>query len=360
MANCLSTARIRAAADDEAGAVEREHLELCAECRAQVDVARRLSDELTAMATSVAVPESVRSRVGGALARRPERSGATTLRERPASGWTRPRLWTAGLAAAAVLVGVMVLPPLDAPGALSAAEILDRSLQTLSPASGTELREFDLDLQLPRIASVENGAYRIEQLLDHDAPGRYRLVRYGPDGALLSAISEDPAAGLRMAAVRVDGQLFAFRFAIDPARALALRDQERHHVEAMIRMLQAAAGQTVHEMGGPDGARYVVELPQVKGASGSSVWALDRARVVIDAGSFQILELAAAGAYMGESFSVSFRLRRRQVWPSAEVPRERFELPGEPALVTIEGTATEDLGRDLLVSALRELARMRR
>ncbi len=358
MSKCLSDARIRAAADDEARAFERQHLEACAECRARLGAARLVSDELTRMATSVAVPDSLRDGVDRALTRRQERAGATTLREVSGPRWSSPLWLTAGVVVTAFLVVVFVLPPLDAPRALSAAEILDRSLQTLSPASGTELREFDLELQLPRIASVPNGAYRIEQLVDHDT-GRYRFVRYASDGTLLDAISEEPAVGRRTAVVRVDGQLLAFRFTIDPGRTLALRDLERHHVEAMIRVLQATAGQSVQEVDAGGGKRYVVELPQVADASASGLWELGRARVVVDASDFQILEAAAAGSYMGELFSVSFRLRSRHLRPSAEVPPDRFDVPHAAAVLAIEGAGTDDLAHDLLVSTLRELLRSR-
>lgn len=390
MSTCLSDARIRAAADGEAREYEREHLDVCAACRARLGDARRVSDEFSAMAASVAVPASLREGVGRALSRIPdpsalrqaqgrpeaprraassgspraesrgERAGATTLRDAPAAHWW-PRLWlTAGLAAAAVLVVVFVLPQPDAPRTLSAAQILDRSLQMWSPASGTELREFDLELRLPRIASVQNGTYRIEQLIDHDTPGRHRLVRYAPDGTLLDAVSEDPAAGRRTAIVRVDGQLFAFRFTIDPAQTLGLRELERHHVEAMIRVLQAAAGQTVREVDAAQGKRYIIELPQVASAGASGLWELARARVVVDGTDFQILELAVGGAYLDESFSVSFRLRRRDVRPTAEVSPEAFEVPNAEGAIPIDGVGTDDLGHDLVASALRALARSRR
>ena len=40
------------------------------------------------------------------------------------------------------------------------------SLRTMTPASGTERREFDLELRLPRVAAAYNGTYRIEQLIE--------------------------------------------------------------------------------------------------------------------------------------------------------------------------------------------------
>jgi hypothetical protein len=375
MSTCLSDARIRAAADGEAGDYEHEHLAVCAACRARLGEALRVSEELTELAASIAVPASLGESVGRALSRthdasatsgspraesRGKRAGATTLRNAPAARWG-PRAWlTTGLAAAAVLVVAFVLPQPDAPRTLSAAQILDRSLQTLSPTGGTERREFDLELRLPRIASVQNGTYRIEQLIDHDTPGRHRLVRYAPDGTLVGAVSEDPVAGRRTAIVRVDGQMFAFRFRIDPAQTLSLRELERHHVEAMIRLLQAAAGQTVREVDAAQGKRYIIELPQVASQGASGLLELSRARVVVDGTDFQILELAIGGAYLDEPFSVSFRLRRRDVQPSADVSPEAFDVPNAEEAISIEGIGTADFGFDLVATALRELARAKR
>jgi hypothetical protein len=364
MSNCLNTDRIRAAADREATPAEQAHADECEVCHARVEAARRETDDIAGAAARVRVPESLT----GARLRQTLRasgsaraaSGATTLR--PTA--PRRRLWPvwapAAAIAAAVLVVVIAMPLPDAPGTISAAEVLDRSLQTLVGANGVELREFDLELRLPAAASGRSGTYRIERLVEHGGAGRYRALHYGPDGALLEGISEDPAAGRRTVLVTVDGQPFAFRLTVPPGRTPALRDLERHHVEAVIRVLQATAGQALHETGsGPD-KRYVVELPPVRERKTSPLWMLDRARVVIDASGFQILELSAAGSYLEDEFSIAFRLRRRQAWSSGEVPPEAFEVPGVAAATVIEGAGTEEVGRDLLAGALRELARARR
>ena len=378
--HCLSDVRIRAAAYEEAKPVERYHLEACAECRARLDEVRQANDALREMAAHVPVPALLRSRVEQALIERSDRTGATTLRDGllprvrsvrlgmlpgflESLGFvgrlTLPRLLTAGLVAAAVLFVVFTLPPPDAPRILSAAVILDRSLETLSPVSGTELREFDLELRLPYIGSVQNGTGRIEQLVDHDTPGRYRFVRYAPDGAMVAAISEDPLAGRRTAIVHADGRFFRFRFTIEAGHALDLAELERHHVEAAIRVLQIVAGQTVSEIDDERGKRYVVELPAAAAASVSGLYELSQARVVVDASDFQILQLTASGSYLGDAFSISFRLRRRQVLPTAQVPLERFDVPDTPGAVTIDAAGTEDLAHDLLTSALGALARSR-
>jgi hypothetical protein len=366
MSKCLNDAQVRAAADNEAGADEHEHLNACGECRARVDAARSAADELASMTESLSVPASLcdgslSDVLGHAALRRHHRAGATTLRDsapfRSSSRW-----WLmAGAAAASILVVVFVLPPPDAPRAIAAAEILDRSLQALTPTSGIELREFELDLQLPGFAAARNGKYRIEQLVDHDTPGRYRAIRYAADGTLLEGISEEPAAGRRTVVVTVDGQPFAFRLSTSSARVLALRDLERHHIQAVIRLLQATAGQAVQEIEEGGAKRYVIELPPVGAdANASGLWELTRARAVIDESDFQIVELTAAGSYLGDAFSVAFRLQNRQVWSSGETAPNQFELPAASNAITIEGPGTDDVARDLLAAALRELAGSRR
>jgi hypothetical protein len=365
MSNCLNEVRIRAVADDEATRSEREHVETCDECRVRVDAARRAADELTAMSAALAPPaaltDSVRRSVVAGEQTRPSAlrtAGATTLRQaiahRPGS-----RVWlTAAAAAAAVLAIVFALPAPDAPRTISAAEILDRSLQVLAPATGVELREFDLELQPPRMASLQRGTYRMEQLIDHATPGRFRAARYAPDGTLIDAISQDPAAGRRTIVVNLDGQLFAFQLTAASGPMFDLPAMERQHVEAMVRVLQAMAGDSVREVTEAGAKRYVIEMPAAASSNVSGVWSLSRARVTIDADDFQILELTAAGSYMGDAVSVAFRLRNRQVWASGEVPSSRFEAPAAGAM-TIDGTATEDIGRDVLTSALRALAKPR-
>jgi hypothetical protein len=363
MDKCLTPDRIRAAADREATPAEQQHVDECETCSARVETARREAEELASAAARVRVPASLSGEALRETLRRAASAragaGATTLRG-TASERPRWHVWAPAAAVAAVLVAVFAMPVPDAPSAISAAEVLDRSLQSLTPASGVELREFDLELRLPAAASGRSGAYRIERLADHGPSGRYRVLHYGPDGALLEALSDDPPGSRRTVLVNIDGQRFAFRLTLPAGGVPALRDLEQHHAEAVIRVLQATAGQALRETGsGPD-KRYIVELPPVTDAKQSGLWALTRARVVIDASEFQILELSAAGSYLGEEFSIAFRLRRRQSWSSGEVPPDAFELPGVDAATIIDGVGSKEVGRDLLASALRELARARR
>jgi hypothetical protein len=373
MSTCLNDARIRACADNEATDTERQHVDGCADCRARVEVARRAIEDFGALVSSVPVPVSLAKGVASTLrigdeVRPSHRYGATTLRDVPRRSWWSQLWMPAAAAAAAVLVFLFVMPAVDAPRELSAAEVLDRSLQTMRSSSGTELVEYDLTLQAPGvvafadkdITSLRNGTYRIVQLIDHDAGGRYRMSRHAPDGTLLGAISEDPAAGRRSVLVRVDGQPFAFEFAVNPSHFTSLRALQQQHLEMGIRVLQSIAGQMVTEVDHGAQKRYVVELPQAIGPSAAGLWQLDRARIVVDGADFEIIEAAASGSYLGEAFGLSLRLHRRELRPASAVQPEEFDLPRDPAALRIEAAGTDDLTRDILLSALRELARARR
>ncbi len=358
MSSCLNETQIRACADDQASEAERLHVERCPACRTRVQAAVRAFEEFSVMASSVPVPVSVTDGVTRALqtgAR--DRAGATTLRHvsrrpKPVGAWL-----TAGAIAAAVVIVMFLMPAIDAPRALSAAEILGRSLETMRPSSGIERLEYDLTLELPSIAAIDNGTYRIEQLFDHDGAGRYRILKYAPDGTLLNGVSEDTGAGRRSVLVRVDNRPFIFDFTIDSPQRVSLRTMQQQHVEAFIRILQSIAGDTVSEIQ-IDGARhYVVDVPKTvsQQAPGGAI-DLERARIVVDGTDFEMVEAEVSGAYMGEAFSVSFRLRNR-VAGAGVIPAPDFALPVDPAAVRIEGKGTDDIAHDVLTAALIRLAR---
>jgi hypothetical protein len=358
---CLDESEVRAAADGEANSRVMEHAASCPACGTRVATAIQAIDELKRMADAVAVPPELETRVvrSAAAAHARSRTGATTLRAAHARSWVRP-VWVSGLALAGTVVAFMFFMPVsNAPATLSASEILGRSLETWAPGKGTELLEFDLTLDVPAIAGIESGTYRVEQLIDHDAPGRYRVARYAPGGELVGAISEDVAAGRRAVLMPTPTGTFAFTFAIQPHDGIGLRDIERHHVQAMLRILQTLAADTVTETGEGGSRRYIVELPAIAGAAGQSLWQLASARVVVDATSFEILEANAAGTYMGDPFSLSFGLRRRHVRPTASVPASEFELPANPSAIAIDARGTDNVAHDVMLAALEELARHR-
>ena len=155
-----------------------------------------------------------------------------------------PRATSRGIASAgcrrsttAAVVGLvvyLVLPRLGAPTSLSASEILGRSLQTLTGAHGSRAARVRA-----RSSPACRGPHRIEQLLDHDHPSRYRIADYGPDG---DADSRRSARTRRRAGARICMRVDGRNYIVDADAAqtpLALAaaagtgaGRDRHHDDA--------------------------------------------------------------------------------------------------------------------------------
>src|SRR5438093_863087 len=78
---------------------------------------------------------------------------------------------------------------------------------------------------------------RIQQLIDRDRPSRYRLSNFGPDGALDSAISQDPAASRRTQLIRVDGRNYVINLTPVREPLLSLPQIAQAQIEAVITMM---------------------------------------------------------------------------------------------------------------------------
>jgi hypothetical protein len=366
---CLTEAEIQAVADHEAGEPARAHAEECASCHARVsEQLRRLAAVTGLLGPPSAMPTPLVQRVEQALRVAPHPDpalrGATRLRAdsgRRASFW-RPAL-AASLAAAAVLVVMLVIPGLDGPGTVSASEVLAQSLAQLSrSATGVELREYELILDgVPKevMPDQENGTYRIQQIIDHTSPGRYRMSTYGPDGTLLSAISEDPALHRRTSLVRLEGLVYRFEFDVAEAPQLSLTDVERLHNEATVAVMQASGEKSLRVLDGARGKSYLIEIPRVSPPTQAPLWDLHEARVLIDAADYRIRELSVRGMFLKRPYSISYTLTRRGIRPASEVAREEFEVPEETGAVVLRGAGTQNPMRDALAVTLRELAEAR-
>lgn len=355
---CLTDTELQAAVDNEGGEAIRSHLERCEQCRARADERRLATDTLLACVNAVEPSPATGLRVRNAIAsaaadRAGGVRGATALR----ASWARPWWPRAAVisslatAAAVVLVVQVVLPRFGAPTALSASEILGRSLQTLSAGHGIELLEYELTLD------AAHGRRRIEQLVDRDHPARFRFSNFGPDGVLESAISQDPAAGRRSHLVRIDGRNYLFNFTSPDAPFIPIPQMAQAQVEAVITMMQATSDQKLTLVDTPHGTDYVIQLPPVTPANGAAMLELYQARTVVDGRDFRVTEFEASGAMLKQPYTVSFKLIRRTMREPADVPPDEFSLPSGPDDVVLTGEATIDMFADLVGTALRELAR---
>jgi hypothetical protein len=355
---CLSEAELQAVADFEAGDDVSEHVEQCRSCRERVDQMRRDAARLASVINSTdGMPLRASALVRQAIAAPPPRRGATTLRATPPPGrWRRPAVVSALATAVVVLVVVFgVLPRFGAPTTLSAAQVLGRSLQTLSETRGIEWLDYELVAE-----GIAHGAWRIEQLIDHDQPTRYRISTYLPDGTLHAALSQDPQRAQRSQLVRIDQRNYIVN--VDSVRTpvLSLPQMGQALVETAVTMMQAASDQRLNVVDGPNGRRYVVEMPPVATSNGAATLELYRARVVVSDGDFRLHEFEASGALLRQPFTVSFKLLRQTVRTADAVPASEFEIQPGPDDIVLNGAPSDEPVTELLTTLARELARSQR
>lgn len=355
---CLSDVELQAVADGEAGESAERHLTACRACRDRVEaIQRTLATVAATVSATGEMPAAAAARVREAIVAGERVRGATALRSPlPSASWPRTRVLSLAGAAVIVLAVVFgVLPRIGDPTTLSAAEVLGRSLEAMSASQGVELLEYELLVDGPT-----QGAWRIEQLIDHEQPTRYRVSAYDGTGTLEAAFSQDPERQRRSQLVRVDGRNYIVSVGAVTNPVLAVPQMARALMETAVTIMQATSDQKLTVVAGPTGTEYVIELPAVT-ASTAAATPLDlhRARAVVAGADFHIREFEAAGTLLRQSFSVSFKLLRRSARPSAEVPATAFEIQPGPGDVVLEGSAETEPMRELLTTIIRELAKAR-
>jgi hypothetical protein len=351
---CLTDIDVQMVVDGEANGAMTAHAVDCAGCRARVE-ARRLdmaAIHRTLSAGAESVDPALEDRLRRAMADGTRARGATTLRGAPQRASSSRRWAWAAAAGVAAMVVIYVLPKLGAPTTLSASEVLGRSLKTLTGTTGVETLEYEF-----YVPTEMKGPHRIEQLIDHDRPGRFHLANYGPDGTLESAVAQDPAGKRRSHLIRVDGRNYIITLAAGPKARASLPEMGQALVETAITMMQATSDQNLSVIDTPTGRKYVVEMPAVTPVANAAVLDLYRARAVVDGNDFRIEEFEASGALLRQPYSVSFRLIRRSSRPSASVPAEEFAIAAGPNDVVLTGTEDLDPISDVLTTVIRELAK---
>jgi hypothetical protein len=353
---CLTDIQIQQLADGENATVLGPHVAHCTDCAARLDERRRLMATLTstipADVPSSALPSRVRDAVHAARSAR----GATVLR--PAWGPRKP-LWASAIAtaAAAAIIMFVVLPRVDAPATLSAAQILDRSLEQMTGGTGVEVLEYELVLasDYRRPIGLSEGPYRIVQLFDRSNPARYKLAQFDRNEVLVAATAQDPARGRRTEMHRIDGRNFIVRVTSLPGPMVSLPQLLQTQAASILRLMQINADEHLSVLEDSSGVHYVIELPGLPAAAAGTPLVLSRARVDIDGGDFRVREFSGRGALLGLPFEVSFKLIA-QVKAASVLPGE-WEIDQGPEDVVIEGDGSGEAD-DSLTVVLRELARM--
>jgi hypothetical protein len=310
---------------------------------------------LAELAASTDMPPSLEGRVRRTVIAGRQGRGATALRSAATSPVTWRRAGVLSALATAVVVAFVifgVLPRIGAPTSLSAAEVLGRSLQTLTNATGIERVEYELVL-----TGLAGGTYRIEHLIDHDTSSRYHLRSFGADGEVQSAIAQDPSNGRRSQLVRVDGRNYIVN--VPMSRSLPSAPQMvQAQIEAVIGMMQATSNQNLSVVSSPEGTRYVVDIPAVVPSGPGAALDIYQARAVIDGRDFRIQEFDASGALLKQPYTVSFRLIRREALSAGSVPDDAFTISASAGDVVLDGEASDEPWVDVLTTALREIGRL--
>jgi hypothetical protein len=227
-------------------------------------------------------------------------AGNTTLRDGPTSRWP-VYAWGAAATAAAVVV----------------AEILGRSQLALAAVStGIERTTYDLEIggALVQWLPVEqSGRFTVEETIDHDRTGRYRLLKRAADGSIAAGAADDPQTRTRTRYVRLGGRGYLLRLTDAPAGALSVAAARSVALRAMLGVMRTAPDAVVTPVvrGGEDAfeitaAQTGLPLPLV----------LHRARAVVRSADARLLEFEADGAFADEAFSVAFTLRNVETLPA--------------------------------------------
>jgi hypothetical protein len=359
---CLDDAQIQALADDEATADARAHAAACGRCSARLESRRAaVASALRALDLSSPMPAALQQRVEHAVAVASPH-GATRLRKTaaPRPRWHRAAWSGAALAAATLAVVLFAVPMIKGPATVSAAEVLARSASQLAQtaSAGIELLEYELVLDgVPRemMPDKTNGTYRVSQVIDHDSPGHFRYASFAPDGRLLTSIAQDPATRQRVSVIRVDDQRYRFELTMPDADLPSLPEIERLHMQATVALMQASGQQVLQTVDSVDGPLYRIEVPEVGGAQGGAMWDLNHAEVLIDSSDFRIMALSARGTFLERPYSLSYRLISRSVVGS--VSPDVFAVPSEPGEIVMTGEGSASPATDVVLTALRELAR---
>jgi hypothetical protein len=348
--HCLTDVEVQAVVDGEAPEEHRAHAATCERCRARVEERRRHLAMVSSMVDDEGVPSPrLEARLRHAMSSGDVR-GSTVLRETSRPHW-RNLGWISALATAAVIAFLVygVLPRFGAPTTLSANEILSRSLQTITSGSGVEMLEYEVALD-----GMANSPVVIRQTIDRDNPNRYHVASYHADGTIASAISQDPLTRRRTQLFHVDGTNYIVR--VDGIRTpvLSIPQMAQALVETSIGIMQAKSDQQLTVEEGPDGRRYIIDIPPVTPANPAATLDIFGARAVISGTDFRIQEFEATGSLLKQPFSVSLKLRMQE-YLGGTTPS--FDIVPGPGDVVLEGEAGDDPIHELMTTVLRELGR---
>ena len=282
----------------------------------------------------------------------PAQRGATTLR----GARTSRRPWiAAAVAAAAMLVLFALVPSIDRTTTVSAAEILGRSKAALAaPITGIEVLTYDLGVDgvlTELLPAEQTGRLAVEELIDHDHAGRYRLLKLGSDGSVVAGIADDPVLGTRARYIRANGRGYLLRFTGVGGTALSFPALKRTFLQAFITLMQAEAEQNVATVTCAGESCYEITVPDTRDTEPRLI-SLTKARAVITSGDARIVEFSASGTIADRPFGIDFTLKSREVRPGASASDADFDIAPREGDVLLHGDGSSNPAWDVIERAL--------
>ena len=340
MSRCLSDHELQSIVDGEGPEVSHLHAIECPLCAKRLETRRAVTERVVDAAGRDDLPGAVRDAMRARLDRvdAAPAIGATTLRPvRGTPGW----VWSAGLAAAAaLLLFFVVVPGVDRQTTVSAAEILGRSRTALgADITGIEVLTYDLALDgvLGDLIPEEHaGRFTVEETIDHDHEGRYRIVKLAADGQVVGGAADDAVRRTRARYLRANGTGFLFRFTAAEPTVLSVPALKRAVLQTFIAFMQTSSSQTLRELQRDGEACYQVEIAEGLVPAGLP-FALGRARAVVTAADARLVELSAAGSVADRPFTIDFALRSREIRSAASATDDDFDIAPQSGDVVLEG-----------------------
>jgi len=351
MSRCLTDDELQALADREGSPDGAAHVEQCQPCAERLAARVRLIARVVDAAGRADFPPEARSAIGAQLANATH--GATTLR--PVRR-RRPWAWGVPLTAAATIALVLyVVPGIDRRTTVSAAEILGRSRTALAaPTAGIEVLTYDLELAgvlADLIPEEQSGRFTVQELVDHDHDGRYRVVKLTSSGQIVGGAADDPLRGTRARYMRANGRGYLLRFDGAEPAAFSLPALKRTALQTFIGFMQASSTQTLHEVRCGNDPCYQIDIPGGAMAAGTLV-ALDSARAVVTVADSRLVEFSAAGRIADRPFMVEFALRSQEHRPSSAAEDSDFDIAPQQGDVILQGNASNNPIWDVVARAL--------
>jgi hypothetical protein len=352
MSRCLTDEELQAVADRESPPDHAAHASRCPRCSGRLAVRTQLIDDTRRAIGTDDLPARARAAIRSRL-ESGSHAGATTLRHvRAARRWA----WGVPIAAGAVIVLLfVVVPGIDRQTTVNAAEILARSRTALAaPAAGIEVLTYDLDVEgvlADLIPEEQSGRFTVEELVDHDHPGRFRIVKLAGDGQIVGGAADDPPHATRVRYMRVNGRGFLLKFDGAEPAALSLLALKRSMLQTFIGLMQASTGQTMTQVPCANELCYQVDVPAHAAPAGALV-GLDSARATIAMTDARLVEFSASGRVAGRPFRIAFALRSRELRPAASVPDDDFDIAPQPGDVVLNGSASDNPLWDVVSRAL--------